>query len=364
MSERMVKMGHDVTIATTKLPERKQKVINGVKIFEFDIKGNSIVGISGEIKKYQDFLIDSNFDVIMNYAAQQWATDLTFPILDKIKAKKILVPCGYSALDNPDFTNYFKKIPVFLKKYNASIYLSDNYRDINFARKHKINNLYVIPNGADEHEFKKLAVDKSFRKKHGIKHFFILTVGHHTGAKGHFEMLKTFQYFPFPSTFVLIGDNPEDGCYVACLKTAKEINRTQRRFGKKVLVVNLSRQETVEALKSADLLLFLSNVEASPLVLFEAAAAGVPFLASDAGNSEEIAEWTGAGVIAASYPDDEHQGNVRVSEKDALKKLVKLYLSPRLRRSLGKNGRKNWETKFTWQKITDQYLKVYEAVRK
>ena len=44
LSERMVAMGHDVTVATTKLKERKSKNINGVKIEEFDISGNEVRG--------------------------------------------------------------------------------------------------------------------------------------------------------------------------------------------------------------------------------------------------------------------------------------------------------------------------------
>ena len=115
LSERMVNMGHEVTIATTKLPERKQKTLNGVKIVEFDIHGNQVVGIKGETERYKRFLLDGRFDVMMNYAAQQWATDLVFEIIDEISAKKIIVPCGYSSLNNPDFKDYFVKLPSILK---------------------------------------------------------------------------------------------------------------------------------------------------------------------------------------------------------------------------------------------------------
>ena len=33
LSERLVLLGHDVTVATTKMSERKESCINGVKIF-------------------------------------------------------------------------------------------------------------------------------------------------------------------------------------------------------------------------------------------------------------------------------------------------------------------------------------------
>ena len=56
-------------------------------------------GFSGEVERYKKFLLESDFDIIMNYTAQQWTTDLTFPFLAKISAKKVLVPCGFSGLD-------------------------------------------------------------------------------------------------------------------------------------------------------------------------------------------------------------------------------------------------------------------------
>jgi glycogen synthase len=70
LSERMVKMGHDVTIATTKLPDRSFKEYNGVKIVEFDVSGNKVNGFKGkDVKKYKDFLKNGKFfgDSFGNY---------------------------------------------------------------------------------------------------------------------------------------------------------------------------------------------------------------------------------------------------------------------------------------------------------
>ena len=98
ISENLVKAGHSVTVATSKLPNRKSNVINGVSIEEFEISGNLVRGITGEVKKYQNYLLNSDFDIIANFAAQQWTVDCTFPIIDKIKAKKVFVPTGFSGL--------------------------------------------------------------------------------------------------------------------------------------------------------------------------------------------------------------------------------------------------------------------------
>lgn len=360
LSERMVAMGHDVTVATTKLPERTQDIINGVKVVGFDVRGNQVVGMMGETEKYKDFLRTSNFDVMMNYAAQQWATDLAFEAIDDISAKKVIVPCGYSALHNSDFDKYFDGLPLILKKYSASIYLTKNYQDYRFAKQHRLRHLKVIPNGADEKEFSDLASRVDFRKAHDVRGFFILNISNHTGSKGHAETLESFAIFPHSSTLVIIGRSEDDGCYKACQKEANRINMLSS--DKKVLLLTLPRVETVAALKSADVFLFLSNVEASPLVLFEAVAAGLPFVSADVGNAREIARWTKGGVIVPAHPDTSHDGNVIANPASAANLLETLYTNQKLRNKLGKNGRKNWKKRFTWEKITKDYLKLYKRI--
>ena len=81
----------------------------------------------------------------------------------------------------------------------------------------------------------------------------------------------------------------------------KAASRARRRVESEPTEPDVDRvrqREVVEAFFAADLFLFPSLIECSPLVLFEAAAAGTPFIATDVGNSREIAEWTGAGLIA------------------------------------------------------------------
>jgi hypothetical protein len=115
LSERLVLLGHEVTVATTMLPNRNFTIWKGVKIEQFNISGSAVKGFSGEIEKYTKFLIESDFDIIMNYAAQQWATDLMLPLLNEIKSKKVLVPCGFSGLYLPEYTEYFENMKTLLK---------------------------------------------------------------------------------------------------------------------------------------------------------------------------------------------------------------------------------------------------------
>src|ERR1051326_1054925 len=67
ISEQLVKRGHQVTVATTKLAERSSGQLNGVRIEEFAITGNSVRGCKGDIRRYHDFLRTADFDVMLNY---------------------------------------------------------------------------------------------------------------------------------------------------------------------------------------------------------------------------------------------------------------------------------------------------------
>ena len=135
ISEHLAQGKNDVTIVTTKL-NRGFKNYNGCKIKEFDIRGNAIQGYSGSITDYQNFLINSNFDIILFYAAHQWTFDLAIEILKDIRAKKIFLPCGFSKINNLLYFPYFKILQKKINIFNKVICLSSTYQDFKFCKLH------------------------------------------------------------------------------------------------------------------------------------------------------------------------------------------------------------------------------------
>ena len=101
ISEHLAKQGHQITVATSCHPERKSHSINGVTIRDFAISGNSGPGINGEVDTYQHFLLNSDFDIITNFAAQQWATDLATVPAERYKIKRVFAPTGFFGLAFP-----------------------------------------------------------------------------------------------------------------------------------------------------------------------------------------------------------------------------------------------------------------------
>ena len=130
------------------------------------------------------------------------------------------------------------------------------------------------------------------------------------------------------------------------------IGRANSQDGKRVLCTDLPRADLVQAYMAADLFVFASTIEYSPLVLFEAAAAGTPFLSTPVGNAEEIASWTGGGIICPAEKDE--QGYPRRSG-GAGREMRRCLDDSELLARLGASGRQSWRREFSWQAIAPRY---------
>ncbi len=395
IAERLAKRGHQITIATSKLADRESTAINGVTIQEFDVSGNYNRGLTGEIQKYCDYVLSENYDVLLMKAAQSWTFDALMNNLDKIKKRKIFIPCGFSGLYYPYYNSYYEKMPDILRQFDHLIFYANDYRDINFARENKITNFTVIPNGASEIEFV-VKPNLLFRDRFGIgkNEILLLTVGTFTGGKGHFETASAFQLAKFdkPATLILNGNLPDKQAKLTKTRLAKEYlkmgprsmlkriyndiliftgiksTKTIRDWvdvakevnhgkdDKRIIITNLNRADLIQCFLNSDLFVFASNIEYSPLVLYESAAAGLPFLSVPVGNAAEIAEWTQGGVICPA-PSDKN-GRTTVDPQILAREMSSLLINKALLKKLGKDGRKNWENNFTWDHISLEYEKV------
>jgi len=363
LSEHLARMGHDVTVVTTKCKNRDFNSFNGVKIIEFDISGNYVNGYKGASKAYVDFLKKSDYDIILNYAAQQWTTDLMLPILDDIPGKKIFVPCGFSALHKGRYADYYEKMKVWIKKYDICVYLSSSYQDYEFSLNAGATNSVIIPNGADEAEF--LVSAGGIRKILTIPEdsLLLLHVGSHTRFKGHKEALAIYRRSHLPnSTFLLIGNTFSKYCNNRCRLTAFCLNTFYNIFniGKRIIITELPREQTVMAYFDADIFLFPSNIECSPIVLFEAMASGTPFLATDVGNSKEIVQYSHAGLLLPTKKFK--NGYVIANVKQSVPILENIVSSVELRDNMASYGRELWQKNFTWLAISKKYEEIYTQV--
>lgn len=402
LAERLAARGHDVTVATSSHRRRKSNVVNGVKIRSFNAGGKMVYGLNGQIDDYREFVRTFEADAILVMAAQQWTFDALWTVLDDIKARKVFIPCGFSGLYEPDFADYFGELPGILGKFDHLIFNAEKYRDIDFVKRIGLTAFTVLPNGISEDDFER-EPDGQFRQKLGIAQdaFLFLTVGNPIEAKGHREVVEAFSRLntsgksavllsiagwtdrgPTTTVHRLIEIVRLEGA----LGLARLVRRKLARYKsasaarsqavvvsgapapervesiaakasgqplKRVILTDLERQDLVQAYFAADLFVFASRVEYSPLVLFEAAAAGTPFLTVPVGNAEEIVRWTGGGMLCEATKDS--RGYTRVDPGTLAREMGRCMNEREELSRLGATARLRWRNYFTWKIVTGYY---------
>jgi glycosyltransferase involved in cell wall biosynthesis len=144
-----------------------------------------------------------------------------------------------------------------------------------------------------------------------------------------------------------------------CDRANLDFNKSLKRLldNKKLIVTSLPRKETVAAYRAADLFLFPSNIECSPLVLFECMAAKTPFLTTDVGNAAEIIGWSGAGRLLPTIKDP--SGYCKAEIDSSAEMLRDSYNQPIERAAMKTAGFEAWQERFTWERITKSYEALY-----
>jgi glycosyltransferase involved in cell wall biosynthesis len=390
ISERLAARGHDVTVATSKMGRTHDRM-TGVRVEEFDVGGSLTLGLHGEVDRYRQFLLSGQFDVMMNYGPQTWSTDIAFDMLPRLACARVFAPCGLSGLRRRIFDSYFAQLPPILANYDRFIFHSDIYQDITYVRQHvPEEKIAIVPNGCSEEEFRHPS-GAAFRRRHRIADDvpLLLTVGNHTGLKGHDTVLQAFRAARLGKAVLVIAGKAEPyyaaevrlspvdrlralrrqlrlalrpqqegACHDSCVNAARAI-RLSSMGRKRVLLLSASRQELLDVYGAADLFLFASRVECSPLVLFEAMASRTPFITTDCGNAREIIEWSESGLLMGTTFDEAGWGD---GDPGDLARKIEALLSDGARRAaMAEAGHAAWKDRFTWDKLTLEYERVYRS---
>lgn len=338
----LVSLGHDVTLATSYLPNRQGQETDGIKIRQFKISGNETTGLSGEVEEYKKFLLDYSGDAMVNFAINCWPTDIALQVLPQLKYKKILSTPGFSTLRNPKYAGFYKDLAPRLKVYDRLVFTSANYQDYLWAAKAGLEpKSIVIPNGASKEEFLALP-GWSFKEKYGIKtKNLCLSVSTHYRDKGHGFVISAFRKMKRKdATLVIVGNLPPGlskyrGCFPLCWLKSKI-------FPNVVLVPGGDRETVLAAYKEADLFLFGSRLECSPLVMYESFASKALFISTDVGNVTDYRD-----VIKIIRTPDE------------MAQTANHYLdNPSESLALVTDAFGFWQKNYTWDNIAGQYERI------
>jgi len=350
LSEELAKRGHDVHVATGCVPGRpKQAVLNGVEIHRFDISGNLITGLKGEVQKYRNLVSTGNWDVVVNHCLQTWHTDAIVDDLTKYKWPTILVTQGLN-LKAPRFRKYYESMGPKLRGYYKWIRVSSITEEASFASKFGLQVPEIITNGVDVQEFSRPAL--GVRQLWGIGSApWLVNVSNHYG--NHHKNHRMF--FKFASNLgsslraecCLIGDpypmgrwklgalGISGGCFYECLLRSVASRTVE-------LVRSVPRELVVSSIQEADVVISTSRWEANSVVLLESMAAGTPWISTDVGSARENA----GGVVVSTL-------------QEMVAAAARLLTDPVLRQRLGEEGRARAVAKHDWRKVAAQYEELY-----
>lgn len=209
--------------------------------------------------------------------------------------------------------------------------------------------LTVVPNGVDTDYFRNVPAEvrETLRRSLGTDGQFVwLAVGRFEVAKDYPNMLRAFGE--------VAGREPRAVLLVVGRGSLQEETKAlaeQLGLGAKVLFLGV-RQDVPELMSSADGYVMSSAWEGMPMVLLEAAAAGLPIVSTRVGGNHEVVRDEESGFLVPA----------RDSGALARAMLRLMELSPEQRRSMGQLGHEHVRRHYGLQRVAEQWEGIYRNV--
>jgi glycosyltransferase involved in cell wall biosynthesis len=209
--------------------------------------------------------------------------------------------------------------------------------------------LQVVPNGVDPEHFRDVPATEreSLRRSLGIQSEFVwLAVGRFQPAKDYPNLLRAFtrvrERFP-AAILLLVGEGP--------LQPESETLAHALGLDGRVRFLGV-RQDVPDLMSAADGFVMSSAWEGMPIVLLEAAAAGLPMVATLAGGNHEVILEGESGFLVPPR-DAEALGSAMVRLME---------LSGPQRAGMGQRGRQHVRTEYGLRRVVDRWEELYREV--
>ena len=169
------------------------------------------------------------------------------------------------------------------------------------------------------------------------------------GAEIAFESLKKLKEKNIKFKCIISGESRELGWKKEYNNLIKEYNLSKNI----ILTGELNYKDLPKYYSASDITIFPSLFEGFGIPILESMACETPIIASKTGEASYIINNRNNGFLI----------NVRDS-KDLFNKLKILIENPKLRKLFGMNGKKLIKLKYSWDKISNRYIKLYIQIIK
>ncbi len=204
----------------------------------------------------------------------------------------------------------------------------------------KINNVVYLPNGVDLDQFQ----NKRYKKNNKTIFLFVGRIETEKGLKYLIHAVNELKNTDKKFKVFLIGVGLDQD-YFKKLVIKMNLTGYIKFIGKK------NKNDTLDYFCRADVFILPSLHEGFPLTLLEAWAAELPVIITMVGGIPTICINKENALIIP--PED---------PKKICETMISLIEDQKLRRKLGKNGRKLVESKYAWESISKQINNIYQEV--
>jgi glycosyltransferase involved in cell wall biosynthesis len=351
--------GYDVEIVTAPDPRRTAADCEGFRVTEFDVTGNNRLGnpVRGQVRAYLDYLLAYDGDLILFNGWHSWPAEAALAVTDRLRATTVLLSQGtsYNLRSEPGLAGWARWLLyrpyawTFARKmrcFDQFIFCTPMANPVRFGDKLAadrlgLTNARVIPNGANPLFASDVAEPGAFRRKYGIPAGkLVLCLSNYVPSKGQTALVRAFlRANPPGSLLVLAGSEFNDYSRRLARLAGSALN--ERVF----LLEKLPQPDIRHAYRDADLFATATYMDAQPLMLIDAMAAGTPFLAREVG-------------CVAEFPG----GETFTREAELRAKLVGLLADDARRAALGRAGRQAVREYYDWPASWEKYDRFFEEL--
>ncbi len=346
LSKELIELGHEVTVVCANEPEVKSKeTIDGINVKRLNYIGK--IANTNITLKLPLELVKEYFDLIHTHIPTPWSADWS-AIISKIKNRPLILTYHNDIVGTgiansiAQFYN-LTSLKLVLKRADRIIITQPGYLESSPYLKHHEHKIEVIPVGVDTERFTPVKMDKEENVL-----FFLSVLDAFHEYKGLQYLIKALAIVKgeIRDVKLIVGGDGE------LLEYYKRIAESMNLKDNIEFVGFIPDKEIVAFYNKCDVFVLPSSSrgqEGFGMVLLEAMACEKPVIATDiVGAAKEIKECN-AGMIV--MPKD---------VKGLANAIINVLQDKKIANEMGKNGRILIEKKYSWERIVDSLLEVYQ----